>query len=151
MSCWHRMLDLFRIPMAPWRHHGGTMASPWGLRRCPWLHGVWPRAPPASRSSEAATWQRSLWNKILGKDKHKVEKTTRMYQDYQVYHGISIRYVSVFCFCKIPQFDITQKLRGTTQVSTHWCKCEHVASCPLAALAPRRSLRLLGLCFGDRL
>ena len=83
------------------------MVDPRDLRRCPWLHGVWQRAPPASRSSEAATWLRvraELWTAWGGKH---LEKTS--------WKKKCVRYASgVLCF-RIPQFDITQELRETTE------------------------------------
>ena len=83
------------------------MVDPRDLRRCPWLHGVWQRAPPASRSSEAATWLRvraELWTASGGKH---LEKTS--------WKKKCVRYASgILCF-RIPQFDITQELRETTE------------------------------------
>lgn len=45
------------------------------------------------------------------------------------------------------QFDSKWNFEGFEhlKVLTHLCRYAHVASCPLAALQPRRSLRLLGL------
>ena len=51
---------------------------------------------------------------------------------------------STFFFKNEMQF-LKIRLASTQGLGTHWCRYAHVASCPLAALQPRRSLRLLGL------